>query len=68
MTAVRVPIARPIPEIVADLEAQDARGQLIVILPTELRRLLAAVRDGNADALGLASELSDSNPHSHEKK
>ena len=53
----RRPIPRPIPEIVRDFEAQDARGQMIVILPMELRRLLAAARDGHPDALGMASIL-----------
>jgi len=53
MNAQRSPIARTVASIVTDIESQLARGQVVTILPTELRRLLAAARDGDADALRL---------------
>jgi hypothetical protein len=51
------PIPRSILQILTDFEAQDMRGQLIVMKGTEVRRLLAAARDHHPAALSAASVM-----------
>ena len=48
---------RDIPETLADFARQQARKQLIVMLPGEVLRLIAAARDGNPDVLTLVEDI-----------
>ena len=59
MIEMRSPLPRPIDAIAADIERQFARGQLLVIPPREFQRLVVAAREGDPDALRVATmELS----------
>lgn len=55
MNGERAPVPRTIAQIVDSVEQQFARGQLVTMLPTDLRRLIGAARDGDPDALRLAA-------------